>query len=242
MLIKGLPPGRILYSKTPSSSVMGPPAITELAQYWDEPSSNQRPVGLQPFCSLPEAALYTTTFSRDFQALKGRLSCLWLAGTNLRESLRVENNTWRWSKNVNKQTNNTFNIKPTGDRDLHLLLAARRKNTYYEVLLCNANVFHCVYFINPWLGKPAGGTINSSAQLRVNLKSTMISIGLLPRTTSQEVFFLSAARNNSMYLAPKGLMLNVQFVCLFTLCGLSPWVFINSETFRWICPSQSQAA
>ena len=47
------------------------------------------------FTALPEAALYTTTFSRDFQAMKGRLSCLWLAGTNIRESLRVDNNTWR---------------------------------------------------------------------------------------------------------------------------------------------------
>ena len=26
-----------------------------------------------------------------------------------------------------------------------------------------------ILFINPWLGEPAGGTINSSAQLRVNI-------------------------------------------------------------------------
>ena len=62
-----------------------------------------------------------------------------------------------------------FNLKPTGDRDLQLFLAARRKNTSWEVLLCNANVLHCVFFINPWLGEPAGGMINSSAQLRVNI-------------------------------------------------------------------------
>ena len=37
-------------------------------------------------------------------------------------------------------------------------------------------------------------------------------------------------------------MLLVLFVGLFTLCGLSPSVVINSETFPWICPNQSQAA
>ena len=54
------------------------------------------------------------------------LSSTGLAGTNLRESLKVDINS---PQSVNQQTNNTFNIKPTGDRNLQLLLAARRKNT-----------------------------------------------------------------------------------------------------------------
>ena len=41
--------------KFPSFSIMGPPPITELVQYWHGTSSNQRPVGLQlrqrPICT-----------------------------------------------------------------------------------------------------------------------------------------------------------------------------------------------
>jgi hypothetical protein len=67
-----------------------------------------------------------------------------LAGTNLRESLRVNNNTWRQVINVNKETTNTFNNKPTGDGYLQLLIAGHRKNTSEEVLLGNSNV--CIVF------------------------------------------------------------------------------------------------
>ena len=56
---------------------------------------------------------------------------------------------------VNKQTNNTFNIKPTGDRDHHLLLAAQRKNTFYEVLLCYGNVLNCDFLLTlVWANLP----------------------------------------------------------------------------------------
>ena len=37
-------------------------------------------------------------------------------------------------------------------------------------------------------------------------------------------------------------MLYLQFVCWFRLSGLSPGLVINSNTFLWICFSQSQAA
>ena len=112
------------------------------------------------FTALPDAALYTTTFSRDFQAMKGRLSCLWLAGTNIRESLRVDNNTWRQSIKCKKQTNNTFNLKTTGDRDLQLFLAAQRKNTSWEVLLCNANALHCAFLLTlGWANLPEARSI-----------------------------------------------------------------------------------
>ena len=40
-----------------------------------------------------------------------------------------------------------FKVKPTGDRDLQLLLATRRKNISKEVLLGNANVLHCAVLL-----------------------------------------------------------------------------------------------
>ena len=52
----------------------------------------------------------------------------------------------------------------------------------------------------------------------------MISIGLFPRRTSWEVFFLRGARSNWWYQSPEGLLLHVLFVSLFALCGLSPCV------------------
>ena len=97
LIDKGCLPERFCTKRFPLSSITGPPPITELVQYWDWLRSNQRQVGLELFCSLPEAILYTTTFSMNFQALEWRLSWLWLAGTNLRESLRSDNNTWRQS-------------------------------------------------------------------------------------------------------------------------------------------------
>ena len=87
--IKGLPPGRIFYSKIsivfhngPTSNHRAGPILK-----WDQLQSEA-----SRFTASPEAALYTITFCRDFKTLKGRLSCLWLAGTYLRESLRVDYN------------------------------------------------------------------------------------------------------------------------------------------------------
>ena len=93
-ILQGLPPGRILYWKIPVVFHNGPTSNHRagLILRWDQLQSEA-----SRFTALTEAALYTTTFSRDFQALKGRVSCLWLAGTNLRESLRVDNNMWRQS-------------------------------------------------------------------------------------------------------------------------------------------------
>ena len=67
-LRKGLAPGRILYCKIPLVFHNGPTSnhrtgpILRWAQLQSDTSW---------FTALPEAALYTTTFYRDFQALKG---------------------------------------------------------------------------------------------------------------------------------------------------------------------------
>ena len=70
---QGLPPGRILYCEITLVFHNGPTTnhrdgrILRWAQLQSEVSW---------FTALPEAALYATTFSRDFQALEWRLSCL----------------------------------------------------------------------------------------------------------------------------------------------------------------------
>ena len=75
-LTQGLPPGRILYCKIPLLFHDGPTSnhrarpILRWAQLQSEASW---------FTAFLEAALYTTTFSRDFQALEGGLAaCDWL--------------------------------------------------------------------------------------------------------------------------------------------------------------------
>ena len=140
--IQGLPPGRILYCKIPlvfhngTTSNHRAGLILRWAQLQWEASW---------FTALPEAALYTTAFSRDFQSQEGRLSSLWLAGTNITESLKFYQTREDSPQSVNKQTNNTFNKQPTGDRDRQLLREYQRKNTSMEVLLGNANVLHLVF-------------------------------------------------------------------------------------------------
>ena len=70
---KGLPPRRILYCKIPLVFHNGPTSNhrVDLILGWDQLQSEA-----SRFTALPEAALYTTTFSRDFQGLEGRISCL----------------------------------------------------------------------------------------------------------------------------------------------------------------------
>ena len=52
VIFKGCLPQGFCTVRFPSSSIMGPPPITELVWYWDGHSSNQRPVGLQ-LCQKP---------------------------------------------------------------------------------------------------------------------------------------------------------------------------------------------
>ena len=51
-----------------------------------------------------------------------------------------------YSYSVNKQANNKFNIKPTGDSKPQLLLAACTKKTSQEVLLGNVNALHYAFY------------------------------------------------------------------------------------------------
>ena len=72
-LFQRLPLGRTLYCKVPLVFHNGPTSNHRagLILRWDQLQSEA-----SWFTALPEAALYTTTFYRDFQALKGRLSGL----------------------------------------------------------------------------------------------------------------------------------------------------------------------
>ena len=73
---KGCLPEGFCTVRFPSSSIMGPPPITELVRYWDGTSSNQRPVGLQ-LCQKPLCT--QQPFTETSKHWRGGLAaCDWL--------------------------------------------------------------------------------------------------------------------------------------------------------------------